>query len=47
MRWECSMCSGLEFVELKDAAHGFHGNAIFSRWPILWAEVLAPPAGAV
>ena len=34
---------GLEFVELKDAAHGFHGNAIFSRWPILWAEVLRLP----
>ena len=34
---------GLEFIELKDAAHGFHGNAIFSRWPILWAEVLRLP----
>ena len=34
---------GLEFVELKDAAHGFHGNAIFSRWPILWAEVRRLP----
>ena len=34
---------GLEFVELKDAAHGLHGNAIFSRWPILWAEVLRLP----
>ena len=34
---------GLEFVELKDSAHGFHGNAIFSRWPILWAEVLRLP----
>ena len=34
---------GLEFIELKDAALGFHGNAVFSRWPIKWAEVLRLP----
>ena len=31
---------GLEFIELKDAALGFHGNAVFSRWPIKWATVI-------
>lgn len=34
---------GLEFIELKDAALGFHGNAVFSRWPIKWAEVFRLP----
>ena len=34
---------GLEFIELKDAALGFHGNAVFSRWPVKWAEVLRLP----
>ncbi|MGL6197983.1 MAG: hypothetical protein ACRC3H_03520 [Lachnospiraceae bacterium] len=34
---------GLEFIELKDPAEGFHGNAIFSRWPIVWAKVLHLP----
>lgn len=34
---------GLEFIELKDPAYGFHGNAIFSRWPIAWAKVLHLP----
>ena len=34
---------GLEFIELKDAALGFHGNAVFSRWPVKWAEVFRLP----
>ena len=34
---------GLEFIELKDAALGVHGNAVFSRWPIKWAEVFRLP----
>ena len=34
---------GLEFIELKDAALGFHGNAVFSRFPIVWAEVFRLP----
>lgn len=34
---------GLEFIELADAALGFHGNAVFSRWPITWAEVFRLP----
>lgn len=36
---------GLEFMELADPddPKGYHGNAIFSRWPIVWAEVLRLP----
>ena len=36
---------GLEFIELVNGADskGFHGNAIFSRWPIQRAEVLRLP----
>ena len=34
---------GLEFIELADAAVGCHGNAVFSRWPITWAEVFRLP----
>lgn len=36
---------GLEFIELVNGADpkGFHGNAIFSRWPIRRAEVLRLP----
>ena len=34
---------GLEFIELADAAIGCHGNAVFSRWPITWAEVFRLP----
>ena len=34
---------GLEFIELADAALGCHGNAVFSRWPITWAEVFRLP----
>ena len=36
---------GLEFIELIDPTDpkGFHGNAVFSRWPIVWAEVLRLP----
>lgn len=34
---------GLEFIELNDPDCGRHGNAIFSLWPILWAEVLRLP----
>lgn len=34
---------GLEFIELTDESVGFHGNAIFSRWPIVSAEVLRLP----
>lgn len=36
---------GLEFIELAnpDDPKGFHGNAILSRWPIQWAEVLRLP----
>lgn len=35
----------LEFIELtqKDAEKGFHGNAIFSRYPIKWAKTLHLP----
>ena len=33
---------GLEFIELvnPDDNKGFHGNALFSRWPIRWAKVV-------
>lgn len=36
---------GLEFVELNANAEekGYHGNALLSRWPIVWAEVLHLP----
>lgn len=36
---------GLEFIELAnpDDPKGYHGNAIFSRYPIKWAEVLRLP----
>lgn len=36
---------GLEFIELvnQDDLKGFHGNAIFSRWPIKRARVLRLP----
>ncbi len=36
---------GLEFVELSAGAEekGFHGNALLSRWPIVWSEVLRLP----
>lgn len=34
---------GLEFVELNDENGGFHGNAVFSRWPIVYAKVLRLP----
>ena len=34
---------GLEFIELTDLCGGMHGNAVFSRWPIVWAEVLRLP----
>lgn len=36
---------GLEFVELNAGAKekGFHGNALLSRWPIVWSEVLRLP----
>lgn len=36
---------GLEFIELVNGEDpkGFHGNAIFSRWPIRWARVLRLP----
>ena len=36
---------GLEFIELVNGqdAKGFHGNAIFSRWPITRAKVLRLP----
>lgn len=35
----------LEFIELKQSAasKGFHGNAVFSRYPIRWARVLRLP----
>lgn len=35
---------GVEFIELADPNNekGFHGNAIFSRWPILRAETFYP-----
>lgn len=35
----------LEFVELvnPDDPKGYHGNAIFSRWPIRWAKTLYLP----
>lgn len=38
---------GLEFIELGDDANekGYHGNAIFSRWPILRAESFYPDEG--
>ena len=36
---------GLEFIELvnPDDNKGFHGNALFSRWPIRWAKVVHMP----
>lgn len=36
---------GLEFIELVNAADpkGYHGNAIFSRWPIVNARVVRLP----
>lgn len=36
---------GLEFIELvnPDDPKGYHGNAIFSRWPIRWARALYLP----
>lgn len=36
---------GLEFIELANAedAKGYHGNAIFSRWPIKKAKVVRLP----
>lgn len=36
---------GLEFIELTDPTHpkGYHGNAVFSRYPIVWAETLRLP----
>ena len=36
---------GLEFIELVDPnnAKGFHGNAVFSRWPIRRAKVIRLP----
>ena len=36
---------GLEFIELAspDDPKGFHGNAIFSRYPITWSEVFRLP----
>lgn len=36
---------GLEFIELAnpDDPKGFHGNAVFSRYPIKWAEALRLP----
>lgn len=35
----------LEFIELREetAKKGYHGNAIFSRFPIKWAKVLRLP----
>ncbi len=41
----CSYAFGLEFVELAtpDDHKGFHGNAIFSRFPILKAKVVRLP----
>ena len=38
-------CFGLEFIELvnPDDVKGYHGNAIFSRWPIKWAKTLYLP----
>ena len=36
---------GLEFIELVNGedSKGFHGNAIFSRWPIKWAKAVRLP----
>ena len=36
---------GLEFIELVNPNDnkGFHGNALFSRWPIRWAKVVHMP----
>ena len=36
---------GLEFIELvnPDDEKGFHGNALFSRWPIKWAKAVHMP----
>ena len=36
---------GLEFIELVNLNDnkGFHGNALFSRWPIRWAKVVHMP----
>ena len=36
---------GLEFIELVNPEDnkGFHGNALFSRWPIRWAKVVHMP----
>ena len=36
---------GLEFIELVNPhdKKGFHGNALFSRWPIRWAKAVHLP----
>lgn len=36
---------GLEFIELVNPndEKGFHGNALFSRWPIRWAKAVHLP----
>jgi endonuclease/exonuclease/phosphatase family metal-dependent hydrolase len=36
---------GLEFIELanEDEPKGYHGNAIFTRFPILWSETFRLP----
>ena len=36
---------GLEFIELADPEEpkGYHGNAVFSRYPIVWAETFRLP----
>ncbi|MDO4175504.1 MAG: hypothetical protein Q4D42_12150 [Eubacteriales bacterium] len=36
---------GLEFIELANPydSKGFHGNALFSRWPIKWAKIIHLP----
>lgn len=36
---------GLEFLELVGDGNdkGYHGNAVFSRWPILWAKTIRLP----
>lgn len=40
-----NMVFGLEFIELANAEDpkGFHGNAIFSRWPITRAKIVRLP----
>lgn len=44
-RLELNGAFGLEFVELvnPEDPKGFHGNAIFSRWPLRWARVVRLP----